>query len=164
MTSIDPSHFPSSSSKRGEAIHTSVPPLPHAGPHKSRIPLPPIPDLRFEQGYLKSLSPFISVKNGKELSKRNEHLADDTEQVALVSEGPYKAWLEEEEELEIQWKSVLYITFRDQLLSPLLQGAVWGVGSLLLATSLLIIRRKFPFLETLANPRRWWSTLKLKIH
>ena len=50
--------------------------------------LPVIPDLRFEQSYLRSIAAYTSSEN-------------------------------------IDWKGVFWITARDQVISPLLQGTVW---------------------------------------
>ena len=104
MTSLDPSHFPDFShdehDSRGQAVL-------HPHPH-----LPAIPDLRFEQSYLKSIAPYINVRHtaqppSSEPPSTNEE--DVGEQLAVI----------------IDWRGVAWITTRDQIISPLVQGAVW---------------------------------------
>jgi len=71
--------------------------------HGGRVKLPPIPDLRFEQGYLKSLLPFV-------------HKIESTPASNTI---PFA----------IEWSDVAWVTVRDQMISPLAQGLVWGVTS-----------------------------------
>ncbi|KAF9261670.1 hypothetical protein L218DRAFT_1078475 [Marasmius fiardii PR-910] len=58
--------------------------------------MPPIPDLRYEQSFLKKLQPFV----------RFSRTADASEVV------------------EIQWGHVFWLTVRDQVLAPLAQGTL----------------------------------------
>lgn len=93
MTSIDPSHLP----QRGTATarkRSGSGSFPH---------IPTIPDLRFEQSYLKSIAPYLRTRTITDSG--SEH-----ETVEIVS---------------VQWRKVLWITLRDQIISPLVQGTVW---------------------------------------
>lgn len=96
MTSLDPSHLP----HQGTAIVRT-----RSGsgsfPHISTIP-----DLRFEQSYLKSIAPYLRTRTIA--TDAGEH-----EAVEIVS---------------VQWGNVLWITARDQIISPLLQGTIWWVA------------------------------------
>lgn len=101
MTSIDPSLLAHSSSS---VDHAEAVVRPRSGSASFKH-IPAIPDLRFEQSYLKSIAPYITTRR--------------------VPSGE-----EEEEGLEVvgvEWRKVLWITTRDQLISPLLQGAIWYV-------------------------------------
>jgi len=82
-----------------------------------------IPDLRFEQNYLRSLRRFIHFED----VKPQEHKEDKSAQIAEVGgSGPYGV------PLVIDWGGVLYITARDQIFSPFAQGAVLAVAALYL--------------------------------
>lgn len=79
--------------------------------------MPPIPDQRFEQGFLLSLSPFIKPRTEKLPPPDQEIKA--TETVAMVH-APRKDIYAGS--VSIQWPSVMWIIFRDHFMSPLLQG------------------------------------------
>ncbi|TFY76027.1 hypothetical protein EWM64_g7983 [Hericium alpestre] len=70
-----------------------------------------IPDLRFEPTYLKRIAPHVHVER---------HAADMPEK----GKGKQGA-----ETITVDWGKVLWITTRDQVISPLLQGIVWGTAS-----------------------------------
>ncbi|KAK0192759.1 hypothetical protein F5146DRAFT_928057, partial [Armillaria mellea] len=74
-----------------------------------RASIPPIPDLRFETAYLRRIRPFV----------RFEEAPDGFE--AVGDEQPAR------EVLEIDWKNVIWVTFRDQVLTMWIQGALWCV-------------------------------------
>ncbi|KAJ8081814.1 hypothetical protein PM082_007660 [Marasmius tenuissimus] len=63
--------------------------------------MPPIPDLRFENSFLSKLHPFVQFRR---------------------AEGDGKA-----EVIEIQWGHVFWVTMRDQVLSPLVQGTLFAI-------------------------------------
>lgn len=71
----------------------------------------PIPDLRFEYTYVKSVKSYIHVdrSTGQESS-----LLDKSE--ASPSGG---------EVVRVDWVRVLGVTVRDQLFAPFVQGAIW---------------------------------------
>ncbi|TXT13773.1 hypothetical protein VHUM_01140 [Vanrija humicola] len=72
-----------------------------------RASLPPLPELRFEQAYLRSLLPALSP----------ESKGDATASQAIVRGHG----------VDVQWGKVAWITVRDQVISPLLQGVFWGL-------------------------------------
>jgi hypothetical protein len=82
-----------------------------------RAALHSVPDLRFEYGFLKSVRPYFRLRSGSDNSKGKERQEADEGR-----SGPVDA-------LEIQWLDVAWVTTRDQVLSPLAQGALWCVYS-----------------------------------
>lgn len=129
MTSLDPSHIPSRKETRGQA---------YVGAPKGQLRLP---DLRFEQSYLRSIAPFVRNRHeedrpdtANEGEKHKTSGADVTE----MEQGIYGA------PIMIEWKGLLWVTARDQvcilyfptassrlnflriqIISPFMQGAVW---------------------------------------
>jgi hypothetical protein len=100
MTSLDPSHLPSRKDTRGQAF---------VGTPKNQLKLP---DLRFEQSYLRSIAPFI--QNRKEEDRPVPVNDDDKHRttgagVAEVEQGIYGA------PIVIEWKGLLWVTARDQV-------------------------------------------------
>jgi len=106
--------------------------------HTHRSGMPTIPDLRFEQTYLRSISAHLHVRplhavssphtgleyektprnrKGKdvELVVRASELSKDTQSIYPIALHAVR----------INWPGVAWVTARDQLLSPLLQGALW---------------------------------------
>ena len=95
----------------------------------SRALLPVIPDLRFEQSYLKSIKGFVHIKEGPQergiveaKDKGKEELPQESAQVRsdvnpIVDSSHHL--------VRIDWSQVAWITTRDQVISPLLQGALW---------------------------------------
>lgn len=82
---------------------------------------PQIPDFRFEYSYLRSIRPYVHVerleptRSPAEDGKGESGAGSDRETAVL------------REIIEINWGRLLWITMRDQLLSPFAQGAVWCV-------------------------------------
>ena len=66
-------------------------------------------DLRFEQTYLKSIAPYVRLTTPG--PGGNECSVDPQKQ-----------------RLEIKWGEVIWITTRDQVFAPLLQGVIWYVS------------------------------------
>lgn len=107
----------------------------------TNIPIKSVPDLRFEQSYLASIRGFIheeddqiakAIKNCENSTpidlknkKSESHLLDV--RTTRSSHGEPELWLGR---LRIEWFSLLYLTVRDQLLSPIIQGAVFGMAGL----------------------------------
>jgi len=83
--------------------------------HKKK--LPPIPDLRFEYSYLKSVQPFVKITRSKVQEVQEAKGAEAVDDVSA------------REIIAIEWRRVLWVTLKDQVISPLLQGALWGFGS-----------------------------------
>ncbi|KAJ7901613.1 hypothetical protein B0H13DRAFT_1621800, partial [Mycena leptocephala] len=82
-----------------------------------RAALTTVPDLRFEYGFLKSVRPYFRLRTNDSKGKEKETDAHAGNVVA----GPVDT-------LDIQWLDVAWITTRDQVLSPLLQGALWAIA------------------------------------
>ncbi|KAJ7054070.1 hypothetical protein C8F01DRAFT_922601, partial [Mycena amicta] len=61
---------------------------------------------RFEYGFLKSVQPYFRLVPWKGKEKEPSRMQPS-------------------EQLEIQWLQVGWVTLRDQVLSPLAQGALW---------------------------------------
>ncbi|KIJ23847.1 hypothetical protein M422DRAFT_786053 [Sphaerobolus stellatus SS14] len=124
MTSLDPSHLPTRAGhdprSRGQAVQYSTIGT-HDGRHKVTLP---IPDLRFEQSYLRSLKRYGGVAAYKDEKKGKVELGGE---VARVEEANVYGV-----PMRIEWGWVVYITARDQVLSPFIQGA-----ALLAATAYL---------------------------
>ncbi|KAG8950321.1 hypothetical protein FRC04_007763 [Tulasnella sp. 424] len=146
MTSLDPSHIPNPFGREdrwGQAAYSfdregdrpSAYPHPSHGHHQPVPHLPKIPELRFEQSYLLSIKPFIHPGNegDKDVKKGGEKESSKRDASMLVQEGV----LTETNSvygvpLRIDWGSVAWVTLRDQVISPLLQGAAWGTATVFL--------------------------------
>ncbi|BGP21701.1 hypothetical protein Rt10032_c01g0404 [Rhodotorula toruloides] len=112
---------------------------------EERIPVPPIPDLRYEQGVLVSIRPFLhridndavpAQRRGGCQGAENEKKVLTAEKSALASaqltaEGSSKRESASDvlmAPLRIEWSKVTYVIMRDQVVFPLLQGIAWGVA------------------------------------
>jgi hypothetical protein len=85
---------------------------------RAKTKLPPIPDLRFEYSYLKNIQPYVKIRRvGRKVQE--PHVAEG-EVVVVDEEFP-------REIIEIEWRQILWVTLKDQLISPLLQGTLWWV-------------------------------------
>ncbi|KAI0326161.1 hypothetical protein GY45DRAFT_1259545 [Cubamyces sp. BRFM 1775] len=78
--------------------------------------MPPVPDLRFEYSYVRSVAPYVHIDSTTASGKGKEKavLGSYSGEVA-PSAG---------EVVRVEWGNILWITTRDQLISPLLQGAL----------------------------------------
>lgn len=76
-----------------------------------------IPDLRFEYSYLKSISRHVRTRPLPP-KKRDGQDRDEIEEGN--DDGGVKY-----EVIGVDWNKVLWITTRDLIISPFLQGAVW---------------------------------------
>lgn len=110
---------------------------------KSRnLPVKSVPDLRFEQSYLASIRGFIHeederkaemIKNSESSKSQNEGESKKSDshffdiKTSRSSHGEPELWLGR---VRIEWLPLLYLTLRDQLLSPIIQGAVFGMAGL----------------------------------
>ncbi|KAG8993715.1 hypothetical protein FRB90_000615 [Tulasnella sp. 427] len=159
MTSIDPSHIPNPFGKEdrwGQATYSFERDQDrhHGHHHEPPVHLPKIPELRFEQSYLLSIKPFIHSGNEEdvEAGSRKEKAKKDASM--LVQEGV----LTETDSvygvpLRIDWGSVAWVTLRDQVISPLVQGAAWGTASVfLIPLARQGISRLFGFGPSTAKP------------
>jgi len=90
--------------------------------------LPPIPDLRFEHSYLRSISSSVHVER-----LHHPRIADSqaTDDETLLQKGGLGTVGRNTpaEVITVQWGRLFWITTRDQVIAPMLQGAVWYVPS-----------------------------------
>ncbi|CAE6405641.1 unnamed protein product [Rhizoctonia solani] len=138
MTSLDPTHLPEFGWKpqprsRGEAVYDQP---------SNPLPLRTLPDLRFEQAYLLALKPFVHIRANEpanERSKTRGSVEEPAVESAALAEpvgfdivtrgaGVSKYGTPE----RIEWGKIAWVTIRDQVISPLVQGTVWGSASIFL--------------------------------
>ncbi|BGO96677.1 hypothetical protein RTBOTA2_000562 [Rhodotorula toruloides] len=115
---------------------------------EERIPVPPIPDLRYEQGVLASIRPFLhriddnnagELQAGEATEKEKKVLTAEKSALAsaqLTAEGSSKRESASDvlmAPLRIEWSKVTYVIVRDQVVFPLLQGIAWGVAGFYLS-------------------------------
>ncbi|THV04709.1 hypothetical protein K435DRAFT_580433, partial [Dendrothele bispora CBS 962.96] len=74
----------------------------------------PIPDLRYEYSYVRSIRRY--VHNLYEKSRKKEKT-----DVGVVVQPETRP----SEVITVQWAPLLWVTIRDQVLGPLIQGCVW---------------------------------------
>lgn len=107
-------------------------PAPKHTNSRSRLPL--IPDLRFEYSYLRSIRPYIQIERSTpSLHPVDDPTLDDHEYERINIPGDEKEMEQNHkvltsptpEIIHVQWGKVIWITVRDQVVSPLLQGALW---------------------------------------
>jgi hypothetical protein len=87
--------------------------VPQEGSKGGKTKLPPIPDMRFEYSYLKSIQPFVRVQISETHGAEGE---------VAVRDG-----ISRPERIEIEWRGVLWVTLKDQVLTPCMQGVIWWV-------------------------------------
>ena len=79
----------------------------------------PIPDLRFEQTYLSRIRGCLHIEpQTAPISEDGDYIAV-THVVPLINPS--------QQVISIDWWNVAYITWRDQVMMPLLQGILWWV-------------------------------------
>ena len=84
----------------------------------------PIPDLRFEQVYLKRIQDCIHigpVARGEEKPAVVD--VEDTEFTASTHTTPLIN--SSQQIVRVDWGKIVYVTLRDQVMMPLLQGMLW---------------------------------------
>eukprot|EP00918_Siedleckia_nematoides_P006696 GHVU01014604.1.p1 GENE.GHVU01014604.1~~GHVU01014604.1.p1 ORF type:complete len:199 (+),score=5.58 GHVU01014604.1:74-598(+) len=132
MTSLDPSHFPSISlgdPTGGKAIYRPSSPgaqsFSSLDSHES-LPSPRIfpaiavPDLRFEQGYLMSIRPFFYLQpETTPINPERTNRTDNVDDLYYLGRN-----------FRVKWALVMWVTLRDQMFYPMMQGALWGTMSL----------------------------------
>ncbi|GAA5835307.1 hypothetical protein JCM3766R1_004748 [Sporobolomyces carnicolor] len=120
----------------------------HDAADDGKIPIPPIPDLRYEQGILSSIRPFLhstmTAGGGEQCeTKRHEEKQETVEKVVLASsqltatdDAKSRPSASQSEALmgplRIEWGMVTYVLIRDQVVFPLLQGVLWGMAGIYL--------------------------------
>jgi len=91
-------------------------------PHRPRLP---IRDLRFEYSYIHSIRPYVELRREAQGSVIGEGgLRDDEDEAGCRKEQGLQP-SSTGEVIHIKWGKVIWITTRDQIISPLLQGAFW---------------------------------------
>jgi hypothetical protein len=99
--------------------------MPESEHHQRHVRLPVIPDLRFEASYLRSISPYVHVSEGSMVDYSTHRESAPEKGRAKVTEKGTSTQIGHA--VQIEWGSVAWITVRDQVISPLLQGALWCV-------------------------------------
>ena len=84
--------------------------------HRRTISVPPIPDLRFEHTYLRNIRQHVRVENSKPPGASNLKEKGETQEASLGTEV-----------VHVRWGMVLWITVKEQIVSPLVQGMLWYV-------------------------------------
>lgn len=89
----------------------------------------PIPDLRFEQVYLKRIQDCIHIepvaRDVKEKG-REQSVVVDTEDTEFTASTHVTALINSSQQIVgVDWGKIVYITLRDQVMMPLLQGMLW---------------------------------------
>jgi len=92
-------------------------------PSTSRLHKLPVPDLRFEYSYLKSIGKYVHRSTAPEQTIDEKAQAEDHSSLEPQREATA------EDVYSIEWGWVSYITVRDQVIMPFVQGLVWGVAS-----------------------------------
>jgi len=95
--------------------------------HRPRLP---IRDLRFEYSYIHSIQPCVEFRRGSQKGSTisREGLGDDEDEEVNQKERELQR-TSGGEVVHIKWGKVAWITIRDQIISPVLQGAFWAIAS-----------------------------------
>jgi hypothetical protein len=102
--------------------------LDHGAAHTTTArPVLPIPDLRFEYSYLRSVRPFVKLIHTATVTKTHNGDEKSKKETSGNGEQGSVLTLPKSETLEIQWGRVIWVTARDQFMAPFLQGALWYV-------------------------------------
>ncbi|KIJ61566.1 hypothetical protein HYDPIDRAFT_115728 [Hydnomerulius pinastri MD-312] len=91
----------------------------------------PIPDLRFEQTYLSRIRTCIHIESAaqgaKEKQKEPTESAEEEEATYIAATHVNPLINSSQQVVRVDWGKVAYITLRDQVMMPLLQGMLWGI-------------------------------------
>lgn len=139
MTSLNPTHVPSSSARKGQAIHYNAPSSSklqrtsstdsHGYPRRlerdekrearQRIKrvVPVIPDLRFEQSYLLSIRPFLKpIGSARDRDSGTESsAAGGKDSKSLTTAAQDDAVFHWGRDVSVDWGMVSWVTIRDQV-------------------------------------------------
>ncbi|KAG8216846.1 hypothetical protein J3R82DRAFT_7106 [Butyriboletus roseoflavus] len=89
----------------------------------------PIPDLRFEQVYLKRIQDCIHIEPvARDVRERGreQSVVVDTEDTEFTTSTHVTALINSSQRIaRVEWGKIVYITLRDQVVMPLLQGMLW---------------------------------------
>ncbi|ORY32225.1 hypothetical protein BCR39DRAFT_41625 [Naematelia encephala] len=165
MTTLNPSHNPfrKPSGRHAQAVHEPASDFPDDLPisddedlgvdderrkarregkrearKRVRGAMPPLPDLRFEQSYLLSIRPFLKPRpNAATAAEKGPVPAEGahTETKSLVASSDDDKVFHWGRQVDVDWGMVSWVTLRDQVLSPLVQGALWGWAALFLGAT-----------------------------
>ncbi|WWD01529.1 hypothetical protein V866_008474 [Kwoniella sp. B9012] len=161
MTSLNPSHNPFRSS--AQAVHhpstekqqsnfpDSLPTVNehHHEDHKKarkegrkrvKQAMPVMPDLRFEQSYLLSIRPFLTPRPTPTTIEKKGQIEKTKPSGTLVKTADEDRVFHWGRQVDVQWSKVLWVTLRDQVVSPLIQGALWGWATIFLASTGAVLR------------------------
>ncbi|OCF71986.1 hypothetical protein I204_07250 [Kwoniella mangroviensis CBS 8886] len=161
MTSLNPSHNPFKSS--AQAVHHPSPEkqqsnfpdsLPTVNEHhhedhkkarkegRKRVKqaMPVMPDLRFEQSYLLSIRPFLTPRPTPTTIEKKGQIEQTKPSGTLVKSADEDRVFHWGRQVDVQWSKVLWVTLRDQVVSPLIQGALWGWATIFLASTGAVLR------------------------
>ena len=99
-----------------------------AAREQERRRIPPVPDLRFEYSYTRSVAPYVHLERpaGDKGKERAVGAGEEGEEEE-GGEGRVGHEVAGAEIMRVQWGRVLWITMRDQVISLFLQGALWCV-------------------------------------
>lgn len=91
--------------------------------HARRVPALPIPDLRFEHTYLKNIRPHIRVEHTEEQASESliQEKSEETHDI-----------LTPRDVVHVAWGKMIWITTKEQIISPLVQGVLWWVQRLMI--------------------------------
>ncbi|WWC69570.1 uncharacterized protein I206_103513 [Kwoniella pini CBS 10737] len=163
MTSFNPSHNPFSS--KAQAIHHASssnndeekskfpdslptvhghhedhPEFRKEGRKRVKQNMPVMPDLRFEQSYLLSIRPYLTPHPTSKGITKKGLIEKGKPSGTLVTSAEEDRVFHWGREVDVDWKNVIWVTLRDQVISPLVQGALWGWATIFLATTGTILR------------------------
>ncbi|OCF39459.1 hypothetical protein I317_06732 [Kwoniella heveanensis CBS 569] len=113
------------------------------GRERVRQAMPPMPDLRFEQSFLLSIRPYLTPRPTIKTIEEKGSMpsgASHNESKSLVSGAEDDQVFHWGRQVDVDWKQVGWVTLRDQIVSPLLQGMIWGWATLFLASTGAVLR------------------------
>lgn len=84
----------------------------------------PIRDLRFEYSYIQSIQPYVELRRGTQGDIAETVVVDDDDS-SIDKKEPKPRSSSTSEVIHVKWGKVAWITTRDQIISPLLQGTFW---------------------------------------
>ena len=96
--------------------------------HRRTISVPPIPDLRFEHTYLRNIRQHVRVENAKLPGASDMKEKNEAQEASLGTEV-----------VHVRWGKVLWITVKEQIVSPLVQGMLWCVRMPRVCTAVLTV-------------------------
>ncbi|RSH91240.1 hypothetical protein EHS25_009539 [Saitozyma podzolica] len=96
------------------------------------------------QSYLLSIRPFLTPRPTRHAVAARGPVPVDEKNggpgASLVEPAQDDAVFHWGREVDVNWRMVSWVTIRDQVISPLVQGALWGWGTLLLVSTAASLR------------------------